>query len=270
MPSGRIHVVAREPLTGFLNFVNVERDTSEEWADRESVTLEAKDNAINVQHVPPGDYMASVRTAAGSVGALVRLESGAPEARVELGRPRESGWIAGTLREGRSELGEMDGVSAQPIGYYFPRYFAKINRTTGFYRLTDLPPGTYVVSGSSHSEDRTPSHLSYSVLAEVRAGHVARIDLNVPPARQIRFVPQTQWPTQPRWRVHTPTGVWLFYTEIAGSDDLLSCWLAAGDYLVEADFREHGRVRQTFTITPGEGVLEVPLASPPARSGAAG
>lgn len=266
LPNGRIHVTLSEPST--RDSLTVERAGGEGWADWTVAHFGLNGTTLTVRHLPPGEYMVSTQTTGGPLHATVRLEPGAPDASVELRRPQDTGWITGTVRfAGGTALSDMDGVSAQPAGWHLPDYVAKVNRATGAYRLTDLPAGMYVVSAADWDEMK--SFVRYPVLVEVRAGLVAHLDLSVPAARQVRLVPadpQVAWPTPPRWRVRTPTGVWLHYTELASSADLFSCHLALGEYLLEADFREHGRVRQSFTVGPGDGVLEIPVAPPPATS----
>ncbi len=266
LPSGRLHVTLSEPST--TDSLTLERAAGEDWAEWSVGHFGLNGTTMTVQHLPPGEYTVSTHTTAGPLHAVVRLDPGAPDASVELRRPQETGWITGTVRfEGSAELGDMDGVSAQPAGWHLPDYVAKVNRATGAYRLTDLPPGMYVVSAADWDEMK--SFVRYPVLVEVRAGLVAHLDLNVPAARRIRLVPadpRVAWPTPPRWRVRTPTGVWLHCMELASSADLFSCHLALGVYLLEADFREHGRVRQSFTVGPGDGALEIPVAPPPPTS----
>jgi beta-lactamase regulating signal transducer with metallopeptidase domain/pimeloyl-ACP methyl ester carboxylesterase len=237
---------------------------------------------FRLEHVPEGTYVISFPVPGErdvTFDAVVQLKRPGDHVHAELQAPEQTGWIAGAIAfadaDAAQALSDRDYLAVYALpkeesGYHFRggRRAKVVERGDMSYRLTDVPPGTYAVSVMSF---RSKVALTWIPDVEVRAGLVRKLDVTIPQGREVRILPGYQGKppsTLFHWRLQMPTGDWIPYGLIVGSHGRgasaprFSFVLPYGEYVVEADFGEDRRVRQPFTVEPGDGVQEIVVATP--------
>lgn len=227
------------------------------------------DGRFTIRYLPPGRYTITgydcITSATIATNDAVLQAELRPAARTGA----IAGMVSGPLPPATDDFSTVyvNAFARDDLGYNLGVWYQEtVNKRNGQYRILDLPVGTYGVLLNAYPFKWAP--IMWIPEIEVKAGLTRELNIEIPPNRMITFqfpniyVPDPAAPWVHRWRLRMPPGDWLEHGVFTGSSINGTFALPLGNYAVEADYGEAGRVRQEFTVETGVDVQKILVNRP--------